>query len=168
MVSRHPDLSGSTRLGRAVGDCSVAACPLGSFRLSAARLWSSVSWHYSLGRLCHQVPGSVPALSPLSCDLEFWPRYCVWHCALRSLPHRLSALGQAVACRSFKRSLFAPWTRPGLIISAMIFTASHAGLCFFGAAAARTRVVNHSRSSGESMGPGLCPRPLGGFDYAAV
>ena len=26
----------------------------------------------------------------------------------------------------------------------------------------------HSRSSGESMGPGLCPRPLGGFDYAAV
>ena len=27
-------------------------------------------------------------------------------------------------------------------------------------AAARTRVVNHSRSSGESMGPDLCPRPL--------
>ena len=27
-------------------------------------------------------------------------------------------------------------------------------------AAAITRVVNHSRSSGESMGPGLCPRPL--------
>ena len=64
-----------------------------------------MSWHYSLvGRLCHQVPGSVPVLSPLSCDLEFWPRYCVWHCALRSLPHRLSALGQAVTWRSFKRS----------------------------------------------------------------
>ena len=27
-------------------------------------------------------------------------------------------------------------------------------------AAARTRVVNHSRSSGESMGPDLCLRPL--------
>ena len=27
-------------------------------------------------------------------------------------------------------------------------------------AAARTRVVNHSRSSGDSTGPGLCPRPL--------
>ena len=33
MVSRHPDLSGSTRLGRAVGDCFVAAHPMGSFRL---------------------------------------------------------------------------------------------------------------------------------------
>ena len=30
MVSRHPDLSGSTRLGRAVGDCFVAAHPMGS------------------------------------------------------------------------------------------------------------------------------------------
>ena len=35
-------------------------------------------------------------------------------------------------------------------------------------AAFRTRVVGQSRTSGESMGPGLCPRPLGGFDCAAV
>ena len=32
----------------------------------------------------------------------------------------------------------------------------------------RTRVVGQSLSSDKSMGPGLCPRPLGGFDYAAV
>ena len=93
------------RGGRAVGDCSVAACPLGSFRLSAARLWSSVSWHYSLvGRLCHQVPGSVPVLSPLSCDLEFWPRFCVWHCALRSLPRGAHTGGSARGKRLQERA----------------------------------------------------------------
>ena len=54
--------------------------------------------------------------------------------------------------------MFAPWIRPGLIISAMIFTASQAGLCFFGAP--RILAACLRRSSIGWLGPGVSTATL--------